>query len=470
MSMAENRRNRPEYSDDGYAPQHNEPSDPLAELARLIGQSDPFTDAPRSARRPPESFRADDRPAPDSRAAPDPRVAPEWLSRPSAASGRDDYAPAPAPRYADPARYQDQYQDDERAERAPHDPQDEHGEAYADDGYRDEAESARREYHPDGRYHVAPPPPDYDHDGYYEDGHMPPSEENYAPPRRRGGLVTVAAVIGLAVVGTAGAFAYRSFTGGAAAPSTPPVIKADPAPVKVVPPSSATAAADPNKPFQDRISGSAERVVPREEQPVSLPVPPRPTVANPQTAFAPSPGASNAAPMVAPPVQPGPASNEPKRVRTQVIRPTDLAATEPPQTQPAQVAPQPAAPTRGIAPAPAGKQSGPMTIAPQSETPAHSSRTKMAARTPAAQAAGGPYVVQVSAQKTEDEARASFQSLQQKYPGVLGGREATIRRADLGQNQTWYRVQIGAFATSEQATTFCNSLKDAGGQCIVQKN
>ena len=111
-----------------------------------------------------------------------------------------------------------------------------------------------------------------------------------------------------------------------------------------------------------------------------------------------------------------------------------------------------------------------MTIAPQSETPAHSSRGKMAARTPAAQAAGGPYVVQVSAQKTEDEARASFQSLQQKYPGVLGGREATIRRADLGQNQTWYRVQVGAFANSEQATTFCNSLKEAGGQCIVQKN
>ena len=34
----------------------------------------------------------------------------------------------------------------------------------------------------------------------------------------------------------------------------------------------------------------------------------------------------------------------------------------------------------------------------------------------------------------------------------------------------FYRAQVGSFATSEQATTFCNSLKDAGGQCIVQKN
>ena len=35
---------------------------------------------------------------------------------------------------------------------------------------------------------------------------------------------------------------------------------------------------------------------------------------------------------------------------------------------------------------------------------------------------------------------------------------------------TWYRVHVGSFATSEQATALCNSLKDMGGQCVVQKN
>jgi len=59
---------------------------------------------------------------------------------------------------------------------------------------------------------------------------------------------------------------------------------------------------------------------------------------------------------------------------------------------------------------------------------------------------------------------------QQKYPSVLGGRDPIIRRAELGQSGTWYRVHVGSFATSEQATALCNSLKDAGGQCIVQKN
>ena len=109
-----------------------------------------------------------------------------------------------------------------------------------------------------------------------------------------------------------------------------------------------------------------------------------------------------------------------------------------------------------------------MAIAPQSEQP--SSRTKVATRTPPAVAAGGAYVVQVSAQKTEAEALSSYQSMQSKYPGVLGGRNANIRRADLGDKGVYYRAQIGPFATSEQANTFCTSLKDAGGQCIVQKN
>ena len=59
-----------------------------------------------------------------------------------------------------------------------------------------------------------------------------------------------------------------------------------------------------------------------------------------------------------------------------------------------------------------------------------------ASRTLATQVAGGAFVVQVSAQKTEDEARASYQVLQQKYPCVLSGRDPIVRRAELGQSGT----------------------------------
>ena len=54
---------------------------------------------------------------------------------------------------------------------------------------------------------------------------------------------------------------------------------------------------------------------------------------------------------------------------------------------------------------------------------------------------------------------------------LLGGREPNIRRVDLGdKGGIYYRAQVGSFATLEQANTFCGNLKDAGGQCIVQKN
>ena len=69
--------------------------------------------------------------------------------------------------------------------------------------------------------------------------------------------------------------------------------------------------------------------------------------------------------------------------------------------------------------------------------------------------------------KTEDEARASYQVLQQKYASVLGGREA---RFDLGDKGVYYRALIGPFATADQANSFCGDLKAAGGRCIVQKN
>src|SRR2546421_537887 len=73
MSMAEDTRKRPDFSDH---PSNPAPAgDPLAELARLIGQSDPFTDlSKRAARKPLDSVRNDDRPAP------------EWLARPASPS------------------------------------------------------------------------------------------------------------------------------------------------------------------------------------------------------------------------------------------------------------------------------------------------------------------------------------------------------------------------------------------------
>jgi hypothetical protein len=256
-------------------------------------------------------------------------------------------------------------------------------------------------------------------------------------------------VVGLALIGTAGAVGYRAFTG-PSGDAAAPIIKADPTPPKSTP---AAAAADPqDKPFQERVGApgtvQTERIVPREEAPVAQPVPPAAGV--PPWPTAPAPRA--AAPAVAP-------AEATKRVRTETIRmaPTgEVTAT----TKGAPTATQ-TAPARA-------KQNGPMTIAPPpAEAPA-TAPTRTAART--APAADGAYVVQVSAQKTEGEAQSSYRALQAKYPAVLGGREPTIRRADLGDKGVYFRAQIGGFASASEATTFCENLKAAGGQCIVQKN
>lgn len=430
MSMAEKRS---DYSDEDQ-PKSKEASDPLAELARLIGQNDPFNDIGRpGARNSLDAGHADS------------RSAPEWLARPAPA---DDYDQHPAPReaYRADARYHQP--DDQQHHAAAHDD----GHAQGAPEHDAAPDEAPHDAQYDDRYRVARPPAgDYDGDHYYaEDGHLPPhGEDAAAPSRRRGGLMTVAAVVGLAVIGTAGAFGYRAFTSSPGGSANPPVIKADTAPAKIVPPAAPPADAQASsKPFQERVGAvPTERIVPREEQPVSLPVPPQPRPGAPQNAFAPT----GAAPLVAPPPSTsGGAFNEPKRVKTVPIRQESMNDATATATATAQ-------------PPAASAKSAPMAIAPPSDP---APRTKTAARTPAS----GAYLVQVSAQKSEAEAQSSYRILQQKYPSVLGGREPTIRRAEIGQNGVWYRVHVGSFATAEQATAFCNNLKDAGGQCIVQRN
>ena len=82
----------------------------------------------------------------------------------------------------------------------------------------------------------------------------------------------------------------------------------------------------------------------------------------------------------------------------------------------------------------------------------------------------GSYVVQVSAERSDAKAQVSFKTLQSRYPTVLGGRSALIRRVDLGEKGIVYRAQVGPFDTVDRARQFCGSLKAAGGHCIVQRN
>ena len=79
-------------------------------------------------------------------------------------------------------------------------------------------------------------------------------------------------------------------------------------------------------------------------------------------------------------------------------------------------------------------------------------------------------MVQISSQRSEADAQASYRAMQSKFPNVLGSRSASIRRADLGEKGIYYRALVGPFAAAEEAGQLCSSLRSAGGQCVVQRN
>jgi hypothetical protein len=463
-------------------------NDPLVELARLIGQTDPFAevgrgnardlDAPDDVHQHPHpevrQHIPEAPPVADWRGTPPPyalmrsRVAspPPVVSIP-----RDDYADRYAPRHAPTPSYKDagysqpETRQTESVASLP-----------ATSGYEDTP-------YDDTNYAAAAQ--DGDHDvAYYGDGATEQQEEaiyDEAPPaRRRSGMLTAVTLIGCAMLGTAGAYGYRNYHSHAE-PSAAPVIVADKTPTKIVPAADAQA----SKAIQDRVgdTGTAERVVPREEQPVTLKVPTPPAVlpepAAPVAPSAPANTASIADLAAAPPpaaaspppapVAPSPSaasSNEPKRVRTVTIR----SDGSDPSSHPV------GASTRG-APAAKAAHGGPLQLDPQQfseTTPAAAPARPLTPPAPrlASAPTGGSrgYVVQVSSQKSEAEAEASFRSMQTKYPSAFSGRSPIIRRADLGAKGVFYRALVGPFASSGDAGHFCSSLKAAGGQCIVQRN
>ena len=145
-------------------------------------------------------------------------------------------------------------------EQDPHEPQQDTDERPADLSRYDDAlygpiESIEQENARD---------PTYPNDPY---AYQSDYEEEPEPRTRSGWVVTIAAVLALAVVGTGAAFAYRTFVGSPRS-GEPPIIKADNSPTKVVPAQSDGGASK----IPDRMpsGGGGERLVSREEAPVDV--------------------------------------------------------------------------------------------------------------------------------------------------------------------------------------------------------
>jgi hypothetical protein len=449
--------------------------DPLAELARLIGQTDPFGNAGKPPPPLPLQSRANVRPQyqpPIEEEEVAPAAPPPWMQRarhepPPLEPEEADYQPSPVHPLQ---RYAAQHPAQEYPEELPYpEPGQELDPSRYDDALYGQIESGEQGYQREPAY----PDDPYAYQSGYED------EE---PTRKRAtGLMTVVAVLALAVVGTGAAFAYRTFVSSPRG-GEPPIIKAENGPTKMVPSPSDSFAKTPDRLVQ---GDGTEKLVSREEAPVDVNTRSAPRVVFP-------PFNQNGGPPPVAGVTPPPAAangttpnNEPRKIRTLSVKGDAADAGVPAGAPPPPAKPTPAArapvsaPAAAAPPAPSPRNPAtanasanePLSISPQGAPPDPAPPTRVATAGPApAAGGGGQYVVQLASQKTEADAQASYRALQSKFPAVLGSRQALIKRADLGDKGVYYRAMVGPFGSSDEATQFCVSLKSAGGQCFVPRN
>ena len=467
------------------APSRN---DPLAELARIVGQDDPF----------------------QSLLAHDGTARPRRQSSPADDLFAMRDAGAPAGRQAQPRGQ---------------------GGGYADPGYDrvvDPRDGAQGHSYPA----ASSPQGEASYDGnggygqeYYEteaqgaSAYQQSESVNYplAEKRRsRKGLAAVSAVVAAGLLGGAAAYLFGGGSGSGES-GAPPLVMATSAPTKVQPQNpGGVEIPNQNKQIYERASQTPQakdakesKIVNREEQPVDVKQAVR---MNGATADA---TGATVAPPPAPAQQPsgGLSLGEPRRVRTIAIRPDGTliqpqpeagsarpgpiplpamtlpaeARSAPPaqvtpsastpvqvaSAQPVPVQPRPAASTPVAASAtPAAPRPVPAAATPTSgSSPQRVASVEPAATAPApataAEGASGGYAVQLGLANSETAAGATLAQLQRKHPD-LNGKPSMIRKAEVNGN-TIYRVRIGPLA-KEEASSLCSKVQGQGGQCFVAKN
>jgi hypothetical protein len=432
-------------------------SDPLAELARIVGQDDPFRALLAEPQAPSSHGRA-----------------------PSAYPGADPYAPRMA---ADTH----------------------HASAHA---YPAEDEAAFYGQNSHAQSSHAYASAQYEAEYYEEDeaGYEPQAAFAEAAPRRRRSrmrLVAVA-VLGLAVLGGSTYFALRGGDHALMVGGEPPVIRADAGPSKV-PPLNPGGIDIPNQNkqiYEGGLQDSQTRVVSGEEQPIDV------------RQIGRGPGAGNATDVLGEPrrvrtvsirpdgaiigaeAAPATRPNTPAFPQSAATPPQPAAASVPsnatamaqvaaaaplnilPPQRPRDVTVTPSSPqvagtpSRGIDAPPAGPlQIGPDVARSRSE-PRIAAMAPASLREPtetsaAPGASTGSYLAQIGVRSSDSDARAQFDRLQQRFPIELSGFSPIIQQAE-SNGRTIYRIRVGPLS-KQDADALCARLKASNGECFRAK-
>jgi len=348
-----------------------------------------------------------------------------------------------------------------------------HDDGYAyDDPYRPNAADPYAGSQPMAHGHGTDP-------GYYEEEY---AEEAEAPARRGPrAIVVVGALLGAIALGGGLAYGYKAMTNGGRDSGKLPILRADSAPAKAQP-------AEPGgkqMPHTDKkfINRLAEDRGPARPVPVSI-LPPAPerdagdgprrvptmvvnrdgTIATGSSAPASPPSSGvpgllvdGLTPRMPPPQREAAPPPPPPQAR---VMPVEEPA---PAVAPRRVASAP--PTAAIEPPPAALPPP----APQAAAePRRPVPIRQAARTPApaapaaAAAPSSGFVAVLVSRQSHMDALKSLADIQQKHPGVLQGRAADVREANLGEKGIWYRVVVGPPGSREAANGVCGQLKSQG--------
>lgn len=356
------------------------------------------------------------------------------------------------------------------------------------------------------------------------------AEDDFRPlqaRRSRGKLVAVMAALLVTTGVVAAGLYWRTSGDGQTAASAPPVITADKSPLKVAPEKPGGLDV-PNQDRQIYDRGREEgqsRVVDGREQPLDVREATRglpasgdsPTV----SARAPVPSGEPGEAAASPGAAPGSAGSsltsalgEPRRVRTVAVRPDGSLYT--PQGAPTLSSPSPAAapaapdtaalpgagavPARPAeAPADAGGASASSPTPAQAEAPSQEPaappvtsnvlppprprseprRSEAAGEGPTETASVGAvaeqpatdgqpkgnFVVQLGYRASAEEARAAYARLKQKHAAELDGVPPLFTEAEVG-GKTVHRMRVGPLSKTD-AAALCGKLKSSGGSCFV---
>lgn len=173
--------------------------------------------------------------------------------------------------------------------------------------------------------------------------------------------------------------------------------------------------------------------------------------------------AETGAPAVAEDQAPPPATDLVTAPTATPVTADDLATRPTIDEPPAEVTAPPAAAPAEAPVAPA------LAVADTASTEELAAAAPSEAQTLPPTVASGGYLVQISSQRSMEQAQAAYASAQKRFPALLGSLTPQIQQADLGAKGIYYRVKVGPWGTRDEAIKVCESLKAAGGSCLVTR-